>query len=161
MLRPLPWSPPPTYWTLKFQLNCCCPLWPETVAALREVVGRSRASKSGEDAGQVFLTKNGTRFVRANEKGTNIDGVAREFGMVLRALELAEDRQGFSTRVIALAGDKLKRSTEFYPLLLGTSPIRNGWGRDKHGPSQCARSCSNPNVQYLEPVCHQNVWPVR
>ena len=42
-----------------------CPLWPETVAALKEAIAERPAPHDPQDAGAVFLTKaKGTRYVR-------------------------------------------------------------------------------------------------
>jgi integrase len=39
-----------------------CPLWPETVAALREVLARRKEPKDAADAGLLFITKYGDRW---------------------------------------------------------------------------------------------------
>jgi integrase len=44
-----------------------CPLWPQTVAALREAVAKRPAPKDREDAGLVFLQRSGRRWVRHTE----------------------------------------------------------------------------------------------
>ncbi|WP_397570216.1 tyrosine-type recombinase/integrase [Schlesneria sp. T3-172] len=72
-----------------------CPLWPETVESLREVIAKPRAPHSDNLAGLIFITKKGSEFVRVTAKGTNIDGIAQEFGKILRKLELAGSRRGF------------------------------------------------------------------
>ncbi len=65
-----------------------CPLWPETVAALREAIVKRPKPKEA-DAGQcLFVTKYGRRFVRATTKGTYIDSVALEFTKLLSKLDL-------------------------------------------------------------------------
>ena len=72
-----------------------CPLWPETVAALRECVARRRQHADEADAKRLFITKQGRAYVRARENGTNIDGVAQEFGKILRTLNLQGGRRAF------------------------------------------------------------------
>jgi integrase len=102
-----------------------CPLWPETVAALRVVVGdqvrggkarRVRASArereggaavAGGGAGLVFLTQQGRPWVRSeshegevDHKGrprvpVMIDGIGLEFGKLLRATGIARPGLGF------------------------------------------------------------------
>ena len=72
-----------------------CPLWPETVTALRGCVETRRQPKDEANAGRLFITKRGGCYVRVSPKGANIDGVAQEFGKILRRLELAGDRRAF------------------------------------------------------------------
>ncbi len=63
-----------------------CPLWKETIAALKSL--KRPNPKVESDAGLVFITKYGAPFVRINEKGTVIDAVGLEFGKLLRELKL-------------------------------------------------------------------------
>jgi integrase len=59
-----------------------CPLWPETVAALREALARRPAPKDEADAGLVFVTKYGGRW----DKDTSTNPVSQETGKLLKAL---------------------------------------------------------------------------
>jgi integrase len=59
-----------------------CPLWPETVGAIREVLAHRKEPKNTEDAGLLFITKYGQRYVR----GLASDGIGQEFGKLLKAL---------------------------------------------------------------------------
>jgi len=74
-----------------------CPLWPETVAALREVLGRRErrdrlhAAKAGGPSPTVFLTKFGTLY--ENDQTT----VTNEFAKVLDRLGLRRPGRGFYT----------------------------------------------------------------
>lgn len=63
-----------------------CPLWKETIAALKSL--KRPNPKAESDAGLVFITKYGAQFVRINDKGTVIDAVGLEFGKLLRELKL-------------------------------------------------------------------------
>ena len=72
-----------------------CPLWPETVTALRECVETRRQPKDEANAGRLFITKQGGCYVRVSPRGANIDGVAQEFAKVLKKLELHGDRRAF------------------------------------------------------------------
>ncbi len=61
-----------------------CPLWPETIAALRAAMDSRPMAKAPADAGLVFVTKYGHRWVRrtdrgAAERGTIVDAVALMF----------------------------------------------------------------------------------
>jgi integrase len=72
-----------------------CPLWPETVAALREAMKDRKEPKAPEDAGLVFLTRCRQRWVRLGEKGSVNDAVACEFAKVLKELGIKRPRLGF------------------------------------------------------------------
>jgi integrase len=81
-----------------------CPLWPETVAALRAAI--AVRPKPADDRGRVFLTTRGSAFVTqsAIEKtddgkdtrgGTRKDVVGSQFGKLLNALSLRRKGIGF------------------------------------------------------------------
>lgn len=71
-----------------------CPLWPETVAALREAIDKRPDQRDPADAGLVFLTRCGQRWVRVGRfdakkgKGASIDAVCCEFVKLLADLKL-------------------------------------------------------------------------
>src|SRR5262249_28995750 len=63
-----------------------CPLWPQTVEALREAIANRPGPKNDADAGLVFLTRCGQRWVRVmpseGEQGSAVkvaDAVCGEF----------------------------------------------------------------------------------
>jgi integrase len=61
-----------------------CPLWPETVAALKAAIADRPVPKDKADADLVFITKYGARWVRTQgEKHVPIDSVLQEFGKLL------------------------------------------------------------------------------
>jgi integrase len=62
-----------------------CPLWPETVAALREALSRRPAPKNGEHAGLVFVTKYGDTW----GKDTSENPISREVGKLLKKLGIS------------------------------------------------------------------------
>lgn len=64
-----------------------CPLWPETVKALREAIDQRPHPKDDADADCVFLTAQRRRFVRPTEK-SKTDAVAVQFGKLLRRLKI-------------------------------------------------------------------------
>lgn len=90
------------------------PLWPETIKALRSALSaRPQAAQTTND-GLVFVTKYGHQWVRFRERvenydlgspeengnslsagGASIDGVAQEFGKLLRMLKLVRPGLGF------------------------------------------------------------------
>jgi integrase len=71
-----------------------CPLWPETVSALREALAERPEPKDEADAGLAFVTKYGHRWVRAaRPRRAPVNSVALEFGKLLRTLGI-DERQG-------------------------------------------------------------------
>jgi integrase len=81
-----------------------CPLWPETVEALRAAIEGRPDHKDDADSGLVFITKYGKRWVRVkakqdddgNEKaGVTSDAVSLEFGKLLALLDLKRKGLGF------------------------------------------------------------------
>jgi integrase len=73
-----------------------CPLWPETVAAIRDWLPLRPAPKDKADAGLLFVTKYGQRWVKLNEKkGTPADALGQEFTKVLIELNLKRPRLSF------------------------------------------------------------------
>ncbi len=92
-----------------------CPLWPETIKALREALAVRPKPLNPEDAELVFITGQGNRWVRTNKKGkqddpdnpekwTNIDAISQEFRKVLAELDINGHRgfyclrRGFETQ---------------------------------------------------------------
>jgi integrase len=66
-----------------------CPLWPETVQALRDVLAHRPEPKRSADAGLVFIT----RFGQAWHTDTTESPISYEFGKLLRKLGI-NGRQG-------------------------------------------------------------------
>jgi integrase len=61
-----------------------CPLWPETVQALREALARRPEPKFSADTGLVFIT----RFGQAWHTNTTENPISYEFGKLLRKLHI-------------------------------------------------------------------------
>ena len=72
-----------------------CPLWPETVTALREALGKRRTPTDETNSGLMFITKYGQPYTRLSDKGTNLDAVAGEFAKILKSLKLNGRRRAF------------------------------------------------------------------
>jgi integrase len=65
-----------------------CPLWPETVEAIRRVIaGRTPQAIENAD-GRLFVTRHGNSYVRLTENGGNRDSIAMEFGKLLKKLKI-------------------------------------------------------------------------
>lgn len=72
-----------------------CPLWPETLKAIKLAIANRPTAAAEEFSGLVFITKYGNPYVRTNAKGSNLDAVAGEFAKVLDELNLAGNRRAF------------------------------------------------------------------
>lgn len=93
-----------TFPRVKTQIQRRCPLWPETVAALREAIAARPDPKKEADAELVFVTKYGARWVRVKDhhdddgrekEGVVSDAVRMEFGKLLTALKMKRLGLGF------------------------------------------------------------------
>ncbi|MBM3980421.1 MAG: hypothetical protein FJ304_09060 [Planctomycetes bacterium] len=73
-----------------------CPLWPETVAAIRAALDARPKPAGLPDCGLVFLTYRGTRWVRAGEKSRS-DYLSHAFNKLVKALGLTKPGCGFYT----------------------------------------------------------------
>lgn len=74
-----------------------CPLWPETVAALRVVLTARPEPADPADAMLVFLTRNGTPLLRMAAGLARVDIVHNRFGRLLRQTGLSHHGRGFYT----------------------------------------------------------------
>ena len=77
-----------------------CPLWPETVEAIRAALAKRPEAKLPEDACLVFITQRGARWVRTNPQANGkpavpIDSVNLEFNKLLTATKLKRKGLGF------------------------------------------------------------------
>ena len=71
-----------------------CPLWPETVAAMRDAIAARPAPTNAADTGLVFLQPSGRRWVRNTEKSRR-DNISGQFGELLKQLGLHRDGLNF------------------------------------------------------------------
>jgi integrase len=71
-----------------------CPLWPETVGAIRAWLKVRPEAKDKADASLLFLTQNGRRWVKLNASGSPADALGQEFAKLL--VELKLKRKGLS-----------------------------------------------------------------
>jgi integrase len=70
------------------------PLWPETIAALKDVLAERPKAREKQDEGLVFLTQRGARWVRVTSKHTPDDVCGQEFAKL--ATEVSVKRAGLS-----------------------------------------------------------------
>ena len=73
-----------------------CPLWPETVAAIREALAARPEAKDKADADLVFLMPTGRRWVRVTEK-SRTDNISVHFANLMQELGLHREGIGFYT----------------------------------------------------------------
>jgi integrase len=72
-----------------------CPLWPETVGAIREALAARPTPTDRADAECVFLRESGLRWVR--DQGARKDNVCKKFVELLKRLGMHRARVGFYT----------------------------------------------------------------
>jgi integrase len=71
-----------------------CPLWPETIAALREVLAERREPKDAAHKGLVFITQTGGTW----DKGTGDNPISKEMRKLLDAMGLNGHRNFYALR---------------------------------------------------------------
>jgi integrase len=76
-----------------------CPLWPDTVAAIREALDKRPAPKNPHDDRLVFITRTGKPWIRITPRDDGearvFDAVTLEFRKLLFAVGAKRDRVGF------------------------------------------------------------------
>jgi integrase len=73
-----------------------CPLWPETVAALREAIAVRPRAVLKDDRDLLFLNSRGAPWISLRENNRT-DGVTVQFSLLLKRLDLYRPRIGFYT----------------------------------------------------------------
>ena len=81
----------------KTEVDRRCPLWPETVQALRDTLKCQPAAKNAQDADRVFLTERGTAVVRVTES-SRTDWVSAHFTKLTKLIGLSGKRGFYSLR---------------------------------------------------------------
>jgi integrase len=72
-----------------------CPLWPETIAAIREALVKRPEPGQGEVEGLVFLTARATPWIHTTPAGGRDDNIAIQFRLLLKRLGWHRPRLGF------------------------------------------------------------------
>lgn len=137
-----------------------CPLWPETIEALREAFAKRPQAKDEQAIGKAFVTKYGSVYVRCTTKGeqldsaVQVDGVALEFGKLLTKLGLKRQglnfyclRHGFET-IAGKSGDQI--STSF---IMGHTPTSDDMA------AVYREWISEERLQRVVDVVRQWLWP--
>jgi integrase len=109
-----------------------CPLWPETVAALRVTIASRPTPKDKADADLVFLQRSGRRWVRNTDK-SRTDNVSIHFAELLKKCGLYREGLGFYSlrHVFRTIGDAA-RDVVAIDLIMGHSdPSMGGHYRER------------------------------
>ncbi|WP_162668271.1 tyrosine-type recombinase/integrase [Gemmata massiliana] len=72
-----------------------CPLWPETVAALKDALDKQPEPKSPEDAGLVFLTVRGASWHKTDLEDSTI---SKEISKLVKALGITGNKNFYALR---------------------------------------------------------------
>lgn len=72
-----------------------CPLWPETVTALRAAIAQRPKAKRPEFEDLVFLTRCGVPWVRPGATGVHIDALSQAFVKLTTTLGISRENLGF------------------------------------------------------------------
>ena len=72
-----------------------CPLWSETVGAIREVLECGQHPRDDADRDIAFLTTQGRRWSRVTASGSPVDCLGHEFAKLLRRLGLKREKVSF------------------------------------------------------------------
>ncbi len=109
-----------------------CPLWPETLTAIREVVADRPKPKDKADAGIVFLMPSGRRWVRVTDK-SRTDNVSVYFTNLMQTLQLHRDGIGFYTlrHVFRTVADAARDPVAIDLIMGHTDPSMGGHYRER------------------------------
>lgn len=72
-----------------------CPLWPETIEAVRLAMSIRPAAKRPEFNGLTFLTRMGLPYVRSGPSGSSIDSLGQRFSELTASLGISGNLRGF------------------------------------------------------------------
>jgi integrase len=109
-----------------------CPLWPETVAAIREALAARPEPKDEADADVVFLQPSGRPWVRVTKK-SRTDNVSVHFCELLKKLGLHRDGVGFYTlrHVFRTVADAARDPVAIDLIMGHTDPSMAGHYRER------------------------------
>jgi integrase len=110
-----------------------CGLWPETAAALREVIATRPDHPVDGAKGLVFVTSRGTSWIHFTPKGGRIDNVTIHFTNLLRALGIHRDGLGFYTlrHVFRTVADAARDPVAIDLIMGHTDPSMGGHYRER------------------------------
>jgi integrase len=108
-----------------------CPLWPETVAALREAIA-ARPEPKDEASGLVFINSRGSPWVVTTER-SRTDNVSHHFGLLLKDVGAYRDGLGFYTlrHVFRTVADAARDPVAIDLVMGHTDPSMGGHYRER------------------------------
>jgi integrase len=126
-----------------------CPLWPETIAALRAVLANRPTAKDKADSDLVFLQRSGRRWVRNTEK-SRTDNVSVVFCELLKEVGLYRDGLGFYTlrHVFRTVADAARDPVAIDLIMGHTDPTMGGHYRERIDDSRL-RAVSDNVLEWL------------
>jgi integrase len=109
-----------------------CPLWPETVAAIREALADRPKAKDKADAEIVFLQSSGRRWVRITDQ-SRTDNVSVHFTNLVKTLGMHRDGIGFYTlcHVFRTVADAARDPVAIDLIMGHTDPSMGGHYRER------------------------------
>jgi integrase len=109
-----------------------CPLWPETVTAIREALAARPVPKDPADAEVVFLQSSGRRWVRVTDK-SRTDNVSVHFTNLMKTLNLHHAGIGFYTlrHVFRTVADAARDPVAIDLIMGHTDPSMGGHYRER------------------------------
>jgi integrase len=109
-----------------------CPLWPETVAAIRDALATRPAPKDHADADLAFLQGSGRRWVRHTDK-SRTDNLSVQFCELLKKFGLHRDGLGFYTlrHVFRTVADAARDPVAIDLIMGHTDPSMGGHYRER------------------------------
>jgi len=110
-----------------------CPLWPETVVAIREAQAERPESQQDGAAGLVFITSRGSAWIHTTATGGRIDNVTIQFGLLLKKLGLHRAGLGFYTlrHVFRTVADAARDPVAIDLIMGHTDPSMGGHYRER------------------------------
>jgi integrase len=110
-----------------------CPLWPETVTAIRAALAERPEPKTSEHAGLAFRTQRGTSWIHFTGGGCRIDNVTIQFALLLKRLRLHRAGLGFYTlrHVFRTVADAARDPVAIDLIMGHTDPSMAGHYRER------------------------------
>ena len=134
----------------KTEVERRCPLWLETIQALREVLATRPQPKDAGDRDYVFLTDRGQRVVRITEF-SRTDSMRRPFGKLLKTLDINGKRAFYSLRHTFETQAGESKDQVAVDLVMGHS--------DSSMASNYRHSISNERLRDVVSVVRSWLWP--
>jgi integrase len=135
-----------------------CPLWPETIEALREVIAQRPDPLERADADYVFLTRFGRRFVRMTDEDDPgqrraLDAIVGQFRKVLRKLDINGKRNFYAIRHTFQTVAEESRDLPAVKSIMGHA--------DNSMSAVYRERISDERLQVVTAAVHEWLWPAK